>query len=165
MRRVFVDSSVLIHLSAIGRLHLLQDLFGTVTVPPAVWREVVVQGKGRPGVGDLVTAHREHWLEVLPPAESPLLRTIRWELDEGEAEVLALATEHPGSLALLDESEGRRVAAMLGVEKTGAIGILIRAKLESRIESLRTELDRMRTEAGFWIEESLYRRALEISGE
>jgi hypothetical protein len=35
---VIVDSSSLIHLSAIGRFALLKDLYGQLTVTPAVWR-------------------------------------------------------------------------------------------------------------------------------
>ena len=77
----------------------------------------------------------------------------------------ALAVEHPGSLILLDESEARRVASTFGIEKTGAIGVLLRAKLERRIESVRTDLDKLRTEAGFWIDETLFRKVIEAAGE
>ena len=129
-RKVIVDSSTLIHLSAIGRFALLKDLYGQLTVTPAVWREVVEQGKDR----------------------------TRHELGEGEAEVIALAIDHQGSLALLDESDARRVASSFGIEKTGAIGVLIRANLEGKIDSLRAELDKIRTQAGFWIEDDLYTR-------
>jgi predicted nucleic acid-binding protein len=162
---VIVDSSTLIHLSAIGRFALLKDLYGQLTVTPAVWREVVDQGKNRTGVGDLEDARHEGWLEVRVPANQPLLQSLRHELDEGEAEVIALAIEHRGSLALLDESDARRIAASFGIEKTGAIGVLIRAKVEGKIDSLRSELDKIRTEAGFWIEDDLYQKVLETAGE
>jgi hypothetical protein len=162
---VIVDSSTLIHLSAIDRFTLLKDLFGRLTVPPAVWREVVDQGKGRTGVGELEAALREDWIELLKPTNEPLLHSLRHELDAGEAEVIALAVEHKASLVLLDESDARRVATDFGLEKTGAIGVLIRAKLEGRVDSLRLELDRIRSEAGFWIEESLYVRVLQAVGE
>ena len=46
---VICDSSSLIHLSAIGRLGLLKDFYGTLAIPHAVWQEVVQQGLGRPG--------------------------------------------------------------------------------------------------------------------
>jgi predicted nucleic acid-binding protein len=46
----------LIHLSAIGRFALLKDLYGQLTVTPAVWREVVEQGKNRTGVAELEDA-------------------------------------------------------------------------------------------------------------
>jgi predicted nucleic acid-binding protein len=131
---VIVDSSTLIHLSAIGRFALLNDLYGSLTVTPAVWREVVDQGKDRTGVADLEAARQRGWLEVRAPANEPLLHSLQHDLDAGEAEVIALAVEHPGSLALLDESEARRIASSFGIEKTGAVGVLIRAKLEGRIQ-------------------------------
>jgi uncharacterized protein len=162
---VIVDSSTLIHLAAIGRFALLKEIYGQLTVSPAVWREVVDQGEDRAGVADLEAARQHGWLEVRTPANQPLVHSLWHELDDGEAEVIALAVEHPGSLALLDESDARRVASSFGVEKTGAIGVLIRAKLEGRIQSLRSELDKIRTEGGFWIEDDLYRAVLEAAGE
>jgi predicted nucleic acid-binding protein len=79
--------------------------------------------------------------------------------------VIALAVELTASLVLLDETEARRVASLYGLSKTGAIGALIRARLEGKLETLRPELDKLRTEAGFWIEEKLYHQALSAVGE
>ena len=47
MGLVVSDSSTLIHLAAIGRLVLLKEFYECITVPPAVWREVVGQEKGQ----------------------------------------------------------------------------------------------------------------------
>lgn len=162
---VICDSSTLIHLSAIGRLHLLRDIYGTLTVPATVWREVVEQGSGRFGVAEVEAARRDGWIEVRPVTNIPLLRSLKQNLDDGEAEVLALAVEAGASLVLLDESEARSMAGSLGVPKTGAIGVLIRAKVEGRIERLSDELVRLRTEGGFWMEERLYHLALQAVGE
>jgi predicted nucleic acid-binding protein len=87
------------------------------------------------------------------------------ELDDGEAEVITLAIEYQASLILLDESEARRVAGVFGIPKTGIIGILLRAKAEERITSLRSELDKLRLKAGFWIAEELYLHVLAAAGE
>jgi predicted nucleic acid-binding protein len=108
---IVCDSSTLIHLAAIGRLHLLKDLYGTLTIPAAVWREVIEQGSGRPGVAEVAEAHRDGWIEIRPATNEPLLRSLKHDLDEGEAEVIALAIEQEAKLVLLDESEARRIAA------------------------------------------------------
>lgn len=163
MPRVISDSSSLIHLSAIGRLSLLQELFGQLTVPAAVWREVVEQGRGRPGVQEVEAARREGWLHVETVSNDLLARSLKHELDDGEAEVIALAVESRADLVLLDESEARRVAELFDLQKTGAIGVLLRSKADGKIPLLRPELDRLRE--SFWIDEDLYRSVLRSVGE
>lgn len=162
---VIADSSTLIHLAAIDRLDLLRDFYGQVMIPEAVWRESVLQGEGKPGVSRIEAARHEGWLQVQPITEKPLRLSLTQKLDQGEAEVLTLAIERQASLVLLDEAEARRIAGIFGLTKTGVIGILIRARTEGRIPSLRSELDELRSRAGFWIEASLYRKALLAVGE
>jgi hypothetical protein len=43
----------LINLARIGKLDLLHDLYGELTIPEAVWREVVVEGAGQPGADEV----------------------------------------------------------------------------------------------------------------
>ena len=57
------------------------------------------------------------------------------------------------------------MADAYGLHKTGLIGILLRAKLEGKVPSLREELDRLREEAGFWIGDGIYQQALQAVGE
>ena len=61
--------------------------------------------------------------------------------------------------------EVRRTADLYGLSKTGTVGVLIRAKQERHIESLKAELDRLLNQGGFWIEERLYKRVLKAMGE
>ncbi|MCD6334733.1 MAG: DUF3368 domain-containing protein [Candidatus Latescibacteria bacterium] len=79
--------------------------------------------------------------------------------------MIALAVGQQADLVLLDESEARRIAERFGLIKTGVIGILIRAKRESKIQSLQAELDKLWHQAGFWMEEGLYHQALRTVGE
>jgi predicted nucleic acid-binding protein len=162
---VICDSSSLIHLGGIGRLGLLRELYGKLIIPKAVWREVVEEGKGRAGVVEVQEARLAGWIEVRPASQESLLKSLKQELDDGEAEVICLAVELKASLVLLDETEARRVAGLYELKKTGAVGVLIRARLDGKLEALRPELDRLRNEAGFWLEEKLYRQALAAVGE
>ncbi|MEB3780665.1 MAG: hypothetical protein GSR85_10650 [Desulfurococcales archaeon] len=59
---VVSDSSPLIHLSQIGRLNLLKDLFRELLIPPAVYHEVVIEGRGRPGSEEVREAS---WIRVV----------------------------------------------------------------------------------------------------
>lgn len=86
-------------------------------------------------------------------------------MHKGEAEAIALGIERRPAVILMDELEARRVADVYGLRKTGVIGILIRAKLEGKVASLREELDRLRSEAGFWIGDEIYWQALKAVTE
>ena len=165
MGLVISDSSTLIHLAAIGRLGLLQKFYRRITIPPAVWREVVEQGGSRAGVVEVEQACQAGWVEVSAPVDVALLALLRRDLDDGESEVIALAVEKQAELVLLDESDARRTADLYGLSKTGIIGLLIRAKQEEHINSLKAELDRLLNQGGFWVEQRLYNQALNAVGE
>lgn len=157
---VVSDTSVLIHLARIEHFDLLRRLYSTITIPRAVWREVVEEGEGRSGAPETRAAHGDGWMEVLPlDQESSMLPLLHQALDEGEAEALAMAHEVEANLVLLDEAAARQKAEQLGLQKTGTIGVLLRAKREGLIDRLRPELDDLRKTA-FWIDEMLYRRVL-----
>jgi len=87
------DSSTLIHLAALGRLILLREYYTEVLIPPAVWKEVVEEGRGRPGAREVEEAARVGWLKVVAATDEPLVRLLKRELQDGEAEALALAVE------------------------------------------------------------------------
>ena len=62
---VVTNSSPLIYLAALSDFELLPRLFGDISMPPAVWREVVEQGSAFP-VHDAVRAATGKWLRVVP---------------------------------------------------------------------------------------------------
>ena len=76
-----------------------------------------------------------------------------------------MALETKSALLLIDETDGRQIVTLYELPKTGVVGILMRAKLEGKIESLRRELDALRRDGGFWIAEDLYQKSLEAVGE
>lgn len=66
---------------------------------------------------------------------------------------------------LLDEREGRRVAKSLGLKVVGILGILLRARREGKLLSLRRAMEELQQEAGFRIGEDLFAQLLRESGE
>jgi predicted nucleic acid-binding protein len=165
MALVISDSSTLIHLSQLERLDLLPTFFQQITIPTAVWREVVEQGGQRAGAAAVTQARQDGWLVVETPSNRTLLQLLKRDLDDGEAEMIALAIEREAELVLADETEARRVAERYNLSKTGVIGLLIRARQAGQIPSLKTELDKLRNQGGFWIEQGLYERVLRAVGE
>ncbi|MBN1955160.1 MAG: DUF3368 domain-containing protein [Anaerolineae bacterium] len=151
------NASPLINLSRIDQLTLLQRLYGELLIPDAVWQEVVVEGIGQPGAKQVEDAD---WIHVRTAANRPLIRALERDLDAGEAEAIALASEVGAGFLLIDERLGREAALHLGVTCIGLIGVLVDAKRRGLVDQIKPMLDALRDIAGFWISESLYRRIL-----
>lgn len=156
------NSSVLISLSAIQQLDLLHKRFPEILIPQAVWQEVVVKGKGQPGAQE---AQSSDWIKVGKVKDQTIVQLLQADLDQGESEVIALAREVGADLVLLDEKDARLAAERVGLKVLGTIGILIRAKKDEYILSLREQLDALRDKAEFRLSAGLYQQALESVSE
>ena len=93
-----------------------------------------------------------------------LKKSLMFQLDEGESETIVLALEKKVELVLIDDYDGKELARAMGLNVTGTIGILLRAKFKGKIGSLKEELDKLKA-TGFWLSEELYKRILEEVGE
>ena len=87
------------------------------------------------------------------------------DLDPGEAEAIALALQKRADWLLLDERDARRVAKSLGLKVTGVLGILLRARLDGQLPSLREAMDQLRDLADFRISPALYTDILQSAKE
>ena len=153
---VVSNTSPISALDAIGRLWVMERLWGRVTIPPAVAAELAARGMARPPAP---------WIEERHLAEEGFGVSRLLDLDPGEAEALALAMEMGAGLVLMDERLGRRVAERLGLRRMGVIGMLQRAKMHRVIPELKPALDDLRSTAGFWIGSALYDRVLRDARE
>lgn len=124
--KVISNASVLIGLGSIGMLLLLRERFPEgILVPEAVWREVVDEGAERPGAREVSAAN---WIKIQKVNDDGMVRLLRAELDEGEAEAIALAYEMSADVVLLDERDARRAAIRMGLKVLGTVGILLWGK-------------------------------------
>ena len=165
MSNIVSDSSSLIHLAAIGRLSLLREYYHSIIIPTAVWREVVEQGGDREGAKEIQTASAEGWITVVSPKNTALIKALLQDLHEGEAESITLAIELSAGVIILDETEARRIAEQHGLLVIGIIGILLQAKADKKIRSMRAEMDRLQRTGNFWISKSLRQMILAHAGE
>jgi predicted nucleic acid-binding protein len=152
---VVSDTSPLLNLALIDRLDLLRTQFADVTVPRRVWDELA---EGEEGLEALRELRDDDFLSIVEVERSDLFVEVFHELDPGETASICYAVEHDADLVLLDERDGRRVARRHDLEVTGVIGILLRGAKTNEID-LEHELSALR-EAGFWISDELYERAL-----
>lgn len=156
------NTSPLTNLATIGQFELLRSLYQHVYVADAVWNELHANGQRWPGAREVSDAD---WIKRIGVRNQSLVIALQRDLDQGEAETIALAVEQNANLVLLDEREGRRAAARMGLRVTGVVGILLEAKTQSLIGAVQPLLDRLRAEAGFFLSENLYRLALELAQE
>ena len=165
MPAVVSDASVLICLGAVGQIHLLKDFFQEVFVPDAVWQEVTVGAAMRAGAKETVQARHHGWLQVQTPNNRALVASLQITLDAGEAEAIALASEIGAGLLLMDESDGRAEARSLGLQITGTLGVLLRARQVGMLPALKPVLDGLIQKHSFRLSRSFYEQALRQVGE
>lgn len=90
---VISSSSPLIYLAALDDFDLLRTLFDEVTIPPAVFDEVVVGGAEFP-VARSVIAAQGKWIQVRNLGDASKAEALGLSgLDRGESEALVLAQE------------------------------------------------------------------------
>jgi len=144
-------------------LLLLRQLFGTITIPQAVYREVVVEGKGQPGEREIRNATWIHVEQVKnQKAVERFIKSHR--LHKGESETIVLYPRLNAHLALLDEERAVAYARRLGMNVLRTVGVYMEAKRLGLIPSVREKLDRLRQE-GFWLKEKDYEAILKRARE
>lgn len=133
-----------------------------VLVPPAVWREVVEEGRDRPGAQEVSTAK---WISMGEIKDKAFVQYLKTGLDDGESEAIGLVREIKADVVLLDERAARDAAKGLGFKVLGTIGLLIWAKRTGRVTNLRQLLDSLQYEANFRIGKAVYATALREADE
>ena len=156
------DTSPINNLTAINHLYLLNQLYGTVFIPEAVYRELTDPSFPVAGATEVQTFD---WVQTRAVSDRTLVKALSNELDIGEAEAIALAVEMQADQVLIDERRGRLVASRLNLRYTGILGILVEAKGKGLIAEVRPLLDALINEAGFWVTEPLYNSVLQLVNE
>lgn len=158
--RVVTNTSPLQYLHAVRQLPLLEQLYGTITVPQAVIDELDV---GRRQGYDVPDCRAYDWMRVETIAIPAILKLIT-NLGPGEAEALALSLSQPSNLVLLDDALARQVAASQGLRYTGTVGVLVRAKHQGLISAVMPLVEMMQ-QVGFRVSEELKLTIRHVSGE
>src|SRR5213080_4826424 len=122
---VVSNASPLISLERIHQLSSLQQIFGVVTVPPAVMGEIAPRLSPPPWIVE----------QALSQPLAPII--VGASLGAGESETLALALEAQASWVLLDDRPARRLGQALGLPVIGTLGVLVAAKSRGLIPAVR----------------------------
>jgi predicted nucleic acid-binding protein len=159
---VVSNTSPLTNLAAIGQFELLRKLFHEIHIAEGVWRELNAGGQPRPGSREVAASP---WVHRHRAGNESLVSALRKDLDRGESETLALGVELKADIVLIDEKEGRHTATCLALRPLGVLGILLQAKKQGEVPEIRTSLDALRQNAGFFVAGDLYRWVLAQAGE
>jgi predicted nucleic acid-binding protein len=149
---VISNSSPLIALEQIGQLALLEALFTSVVIPPAVAREVAPS----------VTL--PSWIFEQALTQPLGAQVLGASLGPGESEATSLAVEQGAGWVLLDDRPARRIAGALDLPIIGTLGILLAAKRRGLLPAVKPYLDYL-NQVGFRIAPALYQRVLQDAGE
>ena len=157
MRRVIANTTPLIALANIDRLELLHELYGTIIVPQAVVDEIISEpAKQR--------VRSATWIKVEAIQDLSQKDIFRARLHAGEVEVMILAREQNADLVIMDDNAAKKTAKFLGLNVTGTLGILLKAKKEGYLEMVEPIMNELIRD-GLFISDTVKGYVLKEAGE
>jgi len=156
--KVVSNSTPIISLSTIGEINILHQLFGTILIPQAVYYEL--KSKKAPGYQEIDAAY----FQVKTIEGTPYIGFLLNDLDRGEAEAIMLAKEIKADTLIIDERTAYRIARAQDINTIGTLTILLMAKQQGLIESVKPLLDAMIIQ-GRWYSHFVYNDFLKKIGE
>jgi predicted nucleic acid-binding protein len=150
LKTIISDTSCLILLSKIGKLDLLNKIYGEVIITPEISIEF---GQSLPD-----------WIKIISVKNRSKQIEFEKIVDLGEASALALALEFSDVLVVLDDKRGRILAKKLNIEMTGTLGTLVKAKQKGIIPKLKPILEILKS-FNFRINPEIEEGALKLVGE
>lgn len=147
---VIADSSCLILLAKIEELEILKGIYDQIYITKEIAEEF---GRGLP-----------EWITIKEVQNKALQLLFEDTLDIGEASALALAIETPDCTVILDDLKARKTAAKLDVKVTGTIGVILAAKREHKIASVKSVFNKI-SKTDFRISDRIINEALKQAGE
>ena len=137
--KVVSNSSPLIILYNCGRLGLLNQLFGHVSIPDAVRQEVVHNTKN-PRQSEAISRCGFIQVHSIPVQQF----TFSHRIDRGEAEAIILAVTLKADYWLLDGKRAQKEAKLHGIDFIPTFAVLLKAAQKgiiSDFEAVLTELE------------------------
>ena len=147
---IISDTSCLIALSKIQKLHLLKDLFEEIIITEEVYEEFR---------GSL-----PKWISVYAVKNKLKQDDLEKQLDKGEASSIALALEYTNSTLIIDELKGRKIAKSYNISIIGTIGIILLANKKGEVEDVIGTILRL-VNNGFRLSDKLLNLIIEKYGK
>ena len=156
--KVVSNSTPIISLATIGQITLFPQLFGTIYIPREVYHEL--KSKKAPGHQEVDASY----FQVKDIQGTSYIGFLLHELDRGEAEAIVLAKELQADILIIDERNGYLLAKAQGLHVIGTLTVLLMAKNQGLISSVKPLLDDM-IQRGRWYSQFVYENFLKKIGE
>ena len=158
---VVSDTTPLISLMKIGRLELVEQLFGEVQIPDAVFTELITNPQFSEEAQQIQDGSFIKRVVIDDSKSVDLLRRATG-LDKGESEAIILSDICHADLLLMDEVKGRQVAKQMGLHLMGTVGML-RVAYEEKLLSYEDIIECIQVLRvnGRHISDKLFRQLLE----
>ncbi len=147
---VIADTSCLILFSKIDLLTILRKLYPVIKITPEVADEF---GEELPD-----------WILIQPASKKNFKKLKSYTLGEGEISSIALALDLHDSLIILDDEKAKKVAKSLQLNVTGSLGIILRAKQEGLIPTVKDIIYKIK-ETNFHLHLNLEELVLKLANE
>ena len=129
-KTIISDTSCLIVLTNIGELDLLHRVYGEIVTTIDI---AIEYGETLPD-----------WIEIISVKDKLKQQLLEMQIDKGESSAIALALETPNSTVILDDFKARKIAERLGINFTGTLGVIIKAKIAGVIPSIKPLLKKIK---------------------
>ena len=154
---VVSNSTPLIHLSAMGNLDLLPQLFGEIVIAEEVYEEVVLKGANQPAASEVQSAR---WIQCRTINNRLACTILQNSLGAGESATIVLAIELAADLTILDDRSARIQAQARSIKITGTLGILLMAAERDLVDFQQALDDLLAT--GFHLSAREYQRVVDL---
>ena len=154
---VIADTGALISLGHINKIHLIEEIFGEILIPEAVWDEL--KSYKHP---DFDKSYADFFYSRMRKINSK--NYLKYMIDNGESEAIILYQELNADYLLIDDKKARKFAESLDLNCIGTVGILVEAKNRGLVEQIRPIFEKWLS-VDRYFSKALLNQILEDSGE
>jgi predicted nucleic acid-binding protein len=152
------DCSALVALSICNRLELLEQIFGQVVVPEAVYDEATQPNKKQ------ASQLKIYLKDKVRKVDMQNYVFLDGFADAGETEAMVLYKQISADKLLIDDQRGRNVAKINHIETIGSLGVLLVAKQRGLIEEVAPLLHQL-DKSDIYLSKQLIATVLELANE
>ena len=156
--KIISNTTPIISLASIGKLNVLNELFGEIIICQSVYDEI--KAKESYGYKEVDS----DYIKVQAIKGTKYRDLLLSQLDLGEAETIILAIEINADYVIIDDNIGYKIAKNSGLKVIRTLSVLLKAKDKGIIEEIRPLLDEMILK-GRWYSKKVYESFLKKIGE